>query len=296
MLEYYATQSPFSDPGRHADWLDDTPADIGRLREIAAGLVFHYWGNGDPTRQGFPPERLAEIDLRYAEAILDRARELKPTPLGAERAPEERVLGCCRDYTLLLVTMARHHGIPARSRVGFGNYLWPGWHLDHVVAEIWDGDRWRLVEPGFATHDEVDVMDVPRDRFLVGPDAWRACRGGALDPATVVVAPHIEEPFLRGFPYARHNLVLDLAALNKHEMVLWDVWADADLAPEVSPAVAVRADELAAIDPTDLPALQAAFAAPDVTVPPIIRTINPLTHLPRRVTLSDTPNARFGAK
>ncbi|WP_230863093.1 hypothetical protein [Amycolatopsis camponoti] len=30
-------------------------------------------------------------------------------------------------------------------------------------------------------------------------------------------------PFLRGLPYARHNLVLDLAALTKHEMILWDL-------------------------------------------------------------------------
>ncbi|WP_328646029.1 hypothetical protein OHS58_42375 [Amycolatopsis sp. NBC_00348] len=44
-------------------------------------------------------------------------------------------------------------------------------------------------------------------------------------------------PHLRGLPYARHNLVLDLAALNKHEMILWDVWgviddADAELSAD----------------------------------------------------------------
>ncbi|GAA3432784.1 hypothetical protein GCM10018954_023870 [Kutzneria kofuensis] len=145
----YATQSPFSDPGRHSDWLDGTPADFAALRDIASGLVFHHWGNGDPTDHGFAPSRFPEIDLRYAEAMLGRLRELNPS-LAAERRPTERILGCCRDFTLLYVTLLRHHHIPARSRVGFGNYLVPGWHLDHVVAEVWDGSRWRLVDPQFA--------------------------------------------------------------------------------------------------------------------------------------------------
>jgi len=55
---------------------------------------------------------------------------------------------------LLFVAMARHHGIPARARVGFAGYLVVGWWLDHANG------------------------------FLVGPDAWRACRSGAADPAT----------------------------------------------------------------------------------------------------------------
>lgn len=287
MLEYYATQSRFSDPGRHADWLDDAPADLPRLREIASGLVFHFWGNGDPTAHGFTPERLGEIDLRYASRMLERLRELNSAPLGTERATTERILGCCRDFTLLYVTLARHHGIPARMRVGFANYLMPQWHMDHVVAEVWDGERWRLVDPQFPSDHQldVDVQDVPRDRFLVGADAWNACRSGALDPATVLVSPDLTEPFLRGLPYARHNLVLDLAALNKHEMVLWDVWGGLNVDPSVSPSDTARADHLAALSPTDLPSLQAAFTSPDLHVPPVVTTINPQTHLPTPVHL-----------
>ncbi|QUQ67280.1 transglutaminase-like domain-containing protein [Kutzneria sp. CA-103260] len=283
----YATQSRFSDPGRHRDWLDATPADLERLRDIASGLVFHHWGNGDPAGHGFGPERLAEIDLRYAEAILGRLRELNPV-LDAQRSATERVLGCCRDFTLLYVTLLRHHGIPARTRVGFGGYLMPGWHIDHVVAEVWDGERWRLVEPGFPRDNELDVdlMDVPRDRFLVGADAWRALRSGALDPARFAVSPDLTEPFLRGLPYARHNLALDIAALNKHEMVLWDIWGSMNLDATVSEADALRADELAAVDPDDAAALARAFAADDLRVPSVIRSISPITHVLAEVSLT----------
>jgi hypothetical protein len=284
----YATQSRFSDPGRHADWLDATPADLAALRDVASGLVFHHWAHGDPTGHGFAPERFPEIDLRYAEAMLGRLRELNPAPLGVERVPTERILGCCRDFTLLYVTMLRHHGIPARTRVGFGNYLMPGWHVDHVVAEVWDGHRWRLVEPGFPADNQldVDVLDVPRDRFLVGADAWRAHRDGRLDPAKAVVSPDLADPYTRGRPYLRHNLVLDLAALNKHEMVLWDFWGPRGLDPVVTEAEAARADELAAVDPNDLAAVRRAFEAADVRVPPVIRSRNPLTGVTAEVRLA----------
>ena len=279
----YTTQSRFTDPGRHADWLADTPADLAALREIASGLVFHFWGNGDPTEHGFAPARFAEVDLRYAEAMLGRLRELDPTLSGASRRPTDRILGCCRDFTLLYVTLLRHHGIPARARVGFADYLMPDWHMDHVVAEVWDGARWRLVDAQPFDDPAVDLLDVPRTRFLVGGDAWLALRAGSLEPDRVVVSPDLPEPFLHGLPYARHNLALDLAARNKHEMLLWDVWGGMNLDATVSPADAARADELAALAD---PAAAQAFAAPDLAVPPVIRSRNPLTgavaevHLP----------------
>jgi len=273
----YSTQSRFSDPGRHADWLADTPADFAALRDIASGLVFHYRAHGDPCDHGFAPARLAEIDLRYASAMLDRLRELDPELAG--RRPLDQILGCCRDSTLLYVTLLRHHFLKDRIRVGFAGYLVPGWHLDHVVTEVWDGARWRLVDPDFAALDSVDVLDVPRSRFLVGPDAWRALRSGELDPSSVAVAPDVDEPFLRGLPYARHNLALDIAAMNKHEMLLWDIWGGMNLEPEVSPADAARADELAALSPID------AFVGPDVQVPAVIRSRNPNTGAWAEVTL-----------
>src|SRR5256886_10114387 len=36
---------------------------------------------------------------------------LDPRPLAEARPPERRLVGCCRDFTVLLCAMARHHGI-----------------------------------------------------------------------------------------------------------------------------------------------------------------------------------------
>jgi hypothetical protein len=293
-LEFYVSHSRFSDPGPQAGWLDGAPSDVAALREASAQLVFHYWAQGDITQHGFPASRGEEINLRYAEDMFARLRELDPAPPGGRRDPLHRIVGCCRDFTLLFVSMARHHGIPARARVGFASYLLPGWYLDHVVAEVWLDGAWRLVEPQLPTgfRDPVDgsafdLFDVPRDRFLAGADAWTAARAGDVDPARLVVSPDLDVPFLRGLPYARHNLVLDLAALNKHEMVLWDVWGVIDDdAAELTPAELARADELAELmADVEVEQLRVVFEADDVRVPPVIRSVTPPEQIPVEVVL-----------
>jgi hypothetical protein len=129
---------------------------------------------------------------------------------------------------LLLVARLRAKGIAARGRRGFGTYFNPSYFEDHVVCEYWNASdgRWVLVDPQF---DEVwrakgkidhDVLDVPRDRFLIAADAWAQCRAGKADPSRF----GIFKGDLRGLWFVAGNLVHDVACLNKMEMLQWDVW------------------------------------------------------------------------
>jgi hypothetical protein len=229
----YAAQSPVTEPGAFANRLDAVPDDIASIKDVARQLVFHYRGDGDWAEHGIAAERIGEIDTRYADAMFRRLFELKDAPLTEPRQPGERLVGCCRDFTVLFLAIARHKGIPARSRVGFATYFAPGWNVDHVVAEVWDAGegRWRLVDAELdaghvdSTDDtELDPLDLPRDRFITGPQAWLACRAENADPERFVVAPDLDIPDTRGWPYLMHNLVHDLASLNRHEMLLWEDW------------------------------------------------------------------------
>jgi len=253
MTEAYLAQSPVTDPGAHNSWVAEIPGDLASLRQASSNLVFHYWAGGEFASQGVPEERASEIDTRYVEDILDLLLERSSEPLTSPRGASERFVGCCRDFTALFVSFARAHGIPARTRVGFSGYLAPDWWMDHVVAEVWDVEqnRWRLVEaqvptdyPDAGTGDGLPVLDVPRDRFLTGADAWKAARSGALNHERFVVNPDLEEPFLRSWPYLAHNLVLDLAALGSREMILWDEYGL--LASPLSDTDLALLDELAA--------------------------------------------------
>jgi|SRR5215211_1000961 hypothetical protein len=164
-LAYYANQSPITDPGEMARHLGDLPHDLAGLQRIARGLVLHYRAD-NPSAHGIPENRLTEVDSR---------------PLAQPRPPQTRLLGCCRDCTVLYLTMARQLRIPARARVGFATYFVPGPNLDHEVAEVWDAGqaRWRLVDPELGD-DHAD----PSDGFQVDPQdvpeiaSWSPARHG----------------------------------------------------------------------------------------------------------------------
>jgi hypothetical protein len=294
----YAEHSAFSDPGDLGSWVATLPTDLPALHYAASQLVFHYGHRDQFAEHGIAEGRLREIDTRYADEMFRLVRDLSDTPLGTELHPAQRMIGCCRDYTLFLVGMARQHGIPARSRVGFATYFSPGWLIDHVVAEIWDASerRWRLVDANLdpdhvdpTDGQTLDVLDLPRDRFLVAPKAWRRCRSGAADPERFIVNPALEEPFLRGWPYLLHNLLTDLAALDRRELVLWDVWGIGD--PEGSPRDEdlVRLDALAAdlaVDHPDGATISRWLALDDLRIPNPITSWSPATPgVSRQVTL-----------
>lgn len=83
----------------------------------------------------------------------------------------------------------------------------------------------------------------------------------------------------------RHADWLDGTPADIERLILWDVRGSANVVPEVSGPDAARADELAAVDPNDQDALCTAFEADDVRVPPVIRSVNPITRAMTEVTL-----------
>lgn len=290
----YATQSVVTDPGALAGRLDAVPGDLVSLQRAARQLVFHYRGDGDFAQNNIAAERIAEIDTRYAACMFECLFELHDAPLGTERLPHQRLVGCCRDFTVLFLALARRHGVPARARVGFASYFAPGWKVDHEVAEVWDAteQRWRLVDPEL--HDghadpadgaAIDPLDVPPDRFIVAPRAWLSCRAGEADPARFVVDPGLEIPQTRGWPYLAHNVLHDLAALNKQEMVLWDSWGLAesdDLSAEqlglLDHAAEVMVSGTATVDD-----LQTLYGRVELRVPSEITSYSPAADAPLRV-------------
>lgn len=284
-LGYYASQSHITDPGNMAGLLASLPNDLAELRRVARGLVIHYRGE-NPLEHGVPAERMREIDTRYANAMLARLAELEDGPLTTPRSLTERLVGCRRDFTVLFLTMGRAQGIPIRARVGFATYFIPGYHIDHEVAEVWDAAerRWHLVDPELADDYtspdgvRVDPLDLPPDAFLLAGSAWRRCRAGTADPESFVVDPGLEIKETRGWPQIRHNLVHDLAALNKTEMLLWDTWSDSQetLTNRDLDRLDQLAEQTSAADPDVATLIRVYKNDPDLQVPDKVRSEDPL--------------------
>lgn len=245
--EFYAQPSPMTSAGRYAPMLHELPNDVGELVRIIQHLVVYDIVAPDFYGFAIPDGRQSEIHIRPLEKKLDSMLALDDRPLSVARSVDKRLVGRCHHFVQFLVAMLRSKGIPARARCGFGSYFNPGHFEDHWVCEYWNATqaRWVLVDPQF---DDVwranlkidhDILGVPRHRFLVAGDAWTQCRKGEADPAKF----GIEFVHLRGLWYIAGNLVRDLAALNKIELLPWDVWG-----VQPRPDAALDDDQLALFD------------------------------------------------
>jgi len=234
----YAVQTDYSDPGVHARLFDALPDDVAGIAAVVRNLLIHYRGGGIE----FTGERLAEIDHRWVEAMLTTDQKRNGTALAEPREPFDRIVGCCRDFTLLTVSALRHKGIPARSRIGFADYFRGGYNHDHVVVEYWNGDRWVMTDAQLdpAGDHPFDSLDMPRGPFQSAAEVWLGVRAGDLDADLFGVDPGLP---IGGGWFIRNYVHFQLAHLQGDELLLWDNWgtmsptldgADVDLTDEIA--------------------------------------------------------------
>lgn len=292
--DFCTAQSPFSDPGSSVAAYAGLPADPGRLARLVRDLLIHRL-EGPLFGLELAEERLREdAETRYLDDVLALVLERDGAALDVWRSPGDRFVGVCRDFALLLCSLLRHAGVPARLRCGFADYFHGGeFHADHVVTEYWDERRgWlladaQLTDPALAARfgADVDPLDVPRDRFLVAGAAWRAIRAGEADAGRFGLDP--EGP-LRGAWFVAGEVQLDLAALNKSEMLQWDVWgAGAESDEELSEDDRLLYDQVARVTGDRRPAfgaLRALWENERLRTPRTVRSLAPYTGA-REVTL-----------
>jgi hypothetical protein len=226
-LQFYAEPGVMTSAGRFAPLLAGLPRDIPGLAAVGHGLLIH-----EHMAEGYgvtlSEQERGSVHVRPAERMLELITARDGRPLDVAREPGSRLAGNCRHFTVLMVTMLRAQGTPARARCGFGGYFTGGFFEDHWVCEYWHAgqERWILVDAQIDSTQrdwfpiDFDVTDVPRDRFLVAGEAWARCRSGAADPATFGLSLVNES----GDWWIAANLMRDAAALGNLELLPWDCW------------------------------------------------------------------------
>lgn len=182
-LDRFVRQSPYSRPGRYADRLAALPDDLASLCAASRNVIAHYRAE----LPDLPEERRGEMGSRWLEVILGLDQQRHPAALDRPRPLSERVAGCCRDHSLLVVGALRQRGRPARNRVGFAHYFTHGWAADHVIIERWHERRWQRADPELGSDSAFDVHDIPTGDdapFETAAEAWLGWRNGDRDLST----------------------------------------------------------------------------------------------------------------
>jgi hypothetical protein len=253
----------------------DLPADLPALcATVQSSLLHIFWAE----RYGveLPDKRKTEPGIRHVDRKLARLQDFKSGSLSQERSLDEKLVGNCRDFTVMLTSLLRHQGVPARGPCGFGAFFQPGWYEDHWVCEYWNEAeaRWILVDAQLyafqrqALKISFNPLDVPRDQFAVDGKAWQICRSGEADPDNFGIFN------LHGLWFVRGNHVRDFAALNKLPLLPWDGWGLIDIQDEeISPESWALLDQAAALtaEKVDFTAVRSLYKAePGLRVPAII--------------------------
>ncbi|NLW16734.1 MAG: transglutaminase domain-containing protein [Firmicutes bacterium] len=218
---------------------------------LIQGLLLHaYWVGHYGV--SLTEEQRQHASARHMEKVLAIILDQGAAPLTVPRAYEKRFFGTCRDFSLFLTSALRHKGIPARCRCGFAKYFWPGQYEDHWIVEYWDAGegRWVAVDAQLdglqreKLHISFDPLRLPAGQFVTGAEAWKLWRAGEVDPNKFGIAE------VRGFPVIFGNLVRDLAALNKMELLPWDIWGLMKK-EQLEEADFILADQIASLINTD---------------------------------------------
>jgi hypothetical protein len=247
--QFYATPGKHTDLARHASVIDGLPTGSAAVSEIVQGLVLHpFWAQAYGVE--LTPERGPELQLRRADAMVDRILELDDSRLDIARDPEHRLVGNCRDFTTLSVAILRHHGVAARARCGFGTYFNADNldYIDHwVVERLEDDGSWTRFDAQLDAfqreHLKVsfDTLDMPEGTFIDGGTAWQMVRRGEADGDRFGVLN------MSGIHFVRGDLLLDLAAQNKVELLPWDSWGLGQAGTQGQPEDDAYVDGVAAV-------------------------------------------------
>lgn len=201
------------------------PKDIGIIVSYVQNILLHqHWSEAYGLK--LSEERKREAFIRSFEDRLIFLSNLGYTHVSEQKTMENKMIGVCRDFSVIAAALCREVGIPARARCGFATYFEKGKYGDHWVLEYWNEDRkqWVMVDAQLDDFQQkalkipFDPLDVSQEYFITGPRAWRMCRDGLANPELFGIFEWW------GYDYLRWNLILDANSLLKMSMQPWDAW------------------------------------------------------------------------
>ncbi|MBN2275918.1 MAG: SUMF1/EgtB/PvdO family nonheme iron enzyme [Bacteroidales bacterium] len=178
VLDFYKQYSSFTDPGEYACLYKNLPDSLPELCSLIKSQFIHPYAELPRYQQIIPEERWDESS-KYptVKSILEGLLSYDSSGIVPNRKPEDRLVLGCRDYAVLLASILKYRGIPARIRAGHVPYIIPNFHTSHTICEVWNENdkRWMLVDPG------MNMVDFSRDKFDFSNEAWLQMQKKEID-------------------------------------------------------------------------------------------------------------------
>jgi len=179
VLDFYCQYSSYTNPGKYGYLYEDLPDSLPELCKLIKSQFIHPYAELPNYSEQIPKERWNE-SFKYptVKSILKGLISHDSSGLVNNRKPENRLVVICRGNCILLASILKYRGIPARVRVGYATYLIPNFNTSHAICEVWNEkeNRWMLVDPS------MNMVDFNNSKFVFGNDAWQQLQKNKIDP------------------------------------------------------------------------------------------------------------------
>ncbi len=230
LRDHYLSFGTFTYPGLYKQELSALPDDIRELGLLVRKNIIHRTtlaaGNvgtnadmrfGDMTKM--PWWRQPDDDtLTTAVAMLAELHRLDGRGLVDDRAAENKIIVTCRYVSILMASILKAKGIPARVRAGNAPYFEEGQSDDHWINQYWDDKQGRWitidVDGSLSLVEDFDPYDMPDANFDFPAKAWLDVRAGKVKPDYFYNAAHVG-----GLVVVAWSLFYDLHSLMNDENI-----------------------------------------------------------------------------
>lgn len=203
ILNHYLEFSTYAYPGPYRDALrNDLPDDVREIGRLVRKSFIHRTtlaaGNvgtkadlkfGDMTK--VPWWRQPEDDILVTSAaMLAELYRRDGRGFVMDREPKDKLVLTCRFTALMVATILKSKGIPARVRAGNAPYFDMG-ELGEISGDHWINQWWNEKEKRWITIDvdgslslkeTFDPYDIQDGKFDLPANAWLDIRAGRADP------------------------------------------------------------------------------------------------------------------
>lgn len=232
ILDFYKKTSRFTDLGFYRDFVLKLPNNVKDLCLLQRMQTIHPADlrnknirnsidkvYGDMTKvlvtrldyeeDYFPTAQSMIAELLRRNASYDKNRDIR-----------DKIHITCRGQTLLLTSILKAKGIPARARSGFAPYIYcDGVNYDHWITEYYNKleDRWILVDADECLSDlKFNPYDIPKSNFIFGAEAYLGIRNKKYKKEQLYYA---SDPATLGLKAAVRALFYDFHALMNNEII-----------------------------------------------------------------------------